>query len=201
MMKRIQDVSLVAATAVLAIVLAGPLLGSGTADAVDEAVAPTAPAAVPVLDADGFRLSLTLDKETYEPGQTPVVSFRAVRTGEEAAELKARVLVRSLRAELFRSRMPRLPDDVFDAPVGLRLEPGETKTLELPTKVALKPGTENTFEIVLGDKRIVGRYVHLPFPEGEPRRPRLRIEPAPRQIPAIHGAARAEGGEASPVQR
>ena len=168
-MKIVQDVTLIAATAILTALLAGPLLGPGVAGAGDEAAAPTTPAALHVLTEGTFQLSLTLDKESYEPGQTPVVLFKAVHTGDEAADLNARVRMRSTSPEMFVSRMPRLPDQPFDQPISLKLEPGETKILRLPTKVPLKAGSENMFDIVFGEKHTLGRHLTLPLPEGAAR--------------------------------
>lgn len=177
-MKLAQDVSLIAATAILTALLAGPLLGPGTADAVDEAAQPSAPAAVPVLSSDGYRLSLTLDRESYEPGQAPVVLFKAVNGGDRTAQVEARVRMKTLDPGSRASRMPPRPTERFSESISLKLAPGETKILRLPTEVKLEAGSTSLFEIESGKAQVLAKDVTLPLLDDVPFAVRGRPLPA-----------------------
>lgn len=115
--------------------------------------------ATPVLEANGVRLTLTLDRKTYAEGDTPVLTIKAENTQESPVTVEAMVtlMTMQLASPMFR-RMP-MPTKRWSHPCKIALGPRETKSIELPTAVALKAGTSGWFTLVAGGKTIVaGRF-------------------------------------------
>ncbi len=129
------------ATALAAVVVLEPL---ELAVAVD-----TQPAVVkvPPVVFKSVEFSLTTDKKSYEAGDKPVIKLKVVNTTNAPVSVRPKLSMNVTRIMSMMSRMEPMPVSKWTNDCAITLKPKETRTIELPTKVAMEAGSLVSFSL------------------------------------------------------
>jgi hypothetical protein len=133
-----------------------------------EGIKPTI--AQPKLAVAGCEFTLTTDKPAYQPDEMPTMKLTALNPTDEPIEATVWVQLRSLNIEpsrMLASRVMPVPDTLWEGDWTVKLSPGETKSVELPTNTKLPAG--GRVSITLSDKEQTVVISRLNTPE--PRLP------------------------------
>jgi hypothetical protein len=136
-----KDLRVVVVTAVVVMAVA---VGLFEATPAVNAVGNKKPAAAqPMLDADGVRFTLTMDKPTYGPGEKPVLTLRAENTRDAAASPTITVRMMTARPSTAFSRMVPIPVSRWQTSPDIKLKPKETREYRLPVTQAAPAAPAN----------------------------------------------------------
>ena len=133
-------------TAVIAIALADAMPSADAAGQKKKALVPG------TLTLDGLELALKVDAATSMPGKKPVVTVKAVNTGDKPVEIDAQIYMNSTSLASTRSRMIIMPKSVWSESCHISLKPGETRTYELAAKAVVGQGNVVSFGMKAGGK-------------------------------------------------
>ncbi len=122
-----------AATMAFTLVLCLP----GQVGAVDEPEGIKPQIAQPKLTVAGCEFTLTTDKPAYQPGEKPILKLTATNPTDQPAEATVHVSLDIRGIELMISRVARIPEPVWNGDWSVKLEPGETKEIELEPGAAI----------------------------------------------------------------
>lgn len=115
---------------------------------VEEIARITPEISTPTLEADGATIKLSLDKESYDDGDKPVVTVTVTNNSDKP--LKHEISVAMTRTNFSAmSRMGPIPTVVWRHKEAVSVEPGKTETVELKTDTAIEASSEVGF--VLGN--------------------------------------------------
>ncbi len=149
-----KDLLVIGCTALVTALASGWILQPAkTANAVPKqaAILRAAPA---VLENDGIELSLKANKQTYKPGDKPVMTLTAVNTCAQpkSVEVKVRMLASSPASKY--ARMVSLPTENWTDTLLVALKANERKTLVLPTDAKLSAGKDVFFTLQV-DQQVI----------------------------------------------
>lgn len=136
-------------TAVIAVAVADAVPSANAVEQKKKALVPG------TLTLDGVELTLKVDAETSKPGKKPVVTVKAVNTGDKPVEMDAQIYMNSMSPASRMSRMGPIPRSVWSESCHISLKPGETRTYELTAKAAVGKGNVVSFGMKAGGK-VVG---------------------------------------------
>jgi hypothetical protein len=147
-----KDMGVVAAVAVVTAALVMVLNGvMPSAIAVQAGRKGPAPGTLTV---DGVILTVEVDAASFKPGQKPVVRVKAVNTRDVPVVARADLSMQSLSLASRMSRMPVMPQSIWDEGCQMSLEANETKTFELATNVPVPKGVAITVTMKAGGKTV-----------------------------------------------
>jgi hypothetical protein len=131
--------------------------------AVAETAASDKAPAKPVLEVDGVRITLDLEKQKdLAIGDKPVVILTAENPGDEPVSVTVNLQMQSIPSASPMSRRMPIPKSVWSQKVDLMVKAGQTESVKL-TAAALAAGS-TTFTIASGDKAIQAAHASLPGP-------------------------------------
>jgi hypothetical protein len=159
---KLRDVLGVAAVAAVTMAFVLATLGPGRVGANDapEGIKPMI--AQPKLTVDGCEFTLSTDKPTYEPGESPVLEIAATNPTGEPVKTAVRVGMSSLGLESMISRVPRRPQSLWFRDCPVELAAGETKTVTLPTEIQLVALQTVSFTLSSAEQGILARLLSVP---------------------------------------
>ena len=161
---RLNDLLVVAGAAAVTVALVvgawGVMPAAFAADGEDDAA--EAIKAPPVLEVDGVALSLTLGQADYKPGDKPVVTLKAVNAGGEAVELDVKVAMTAMTIGSAVDRRTPASRTLWSKSCSVELAPGETRSYELSTDVAVPERSMVSFVVRSGDASLVGATLPVP---------------------------------------
>ena len=147
-LKLVKDGVVVAAVAV--VTAAGVLAVFRPRAVVAEGEAKAAPVERPTLKADGVVLTLVTDKQKYEAGEKPRLTLTAVNTGPRPASVNVVLAMLTTEAGPPMRRMMPGPKESWRHECALKLDPSETKTVEVATDKALAAGQAVFINLLVG---------------------------------------------------
>ncbi len=111
---------------------------SGSLDAGNEQEDRAAKIAKPKLVANGVEMTLaTAGAQTFKAGDEPVFELQAVNTTDESATVAVLLAMTASSPEDMRSRVLRLPSNLWQHQQTLVLNPSETKVITISTQTKL----------------------------------------------------------------
>jgi hypothetical protein len=131
--------------------------------AVAETTASDKAPAKPVLEVDGVRITLDLEKKDLAIGDKPVVILTTVNPGNEPVKLTVKLRMQATASVSPMSRMRPMSKDVWSHEVDLMVKAGQTESVKLTADAALAGGT-TMFTIASGDKTIQAAHISIPDP-------------------------------------
>ncbi len=161
---RLNDLLVVAGTAAVTIALAlgawglmpAAFAADGEGDAADAAKAP------PVLEVDGVALSLEPEPKAYKAGEKPVVVLKTVNATSQAVKLDVQVAMMTTAIPSLDDRSLPVAREAWSQSRCVELAPGETRSFELSTDVAVPEGSMVSFVVRSGDASLVGATLPVP---------------------------------------
>jgi hypothetical protein len=158
-----KDMLVIAVTAAITFAFALAFWAPARRAVAETAASDKAPAK-PVLEVDGVRITLNLEKQKdLAIGDKPVVILTTVNPGNEPVKLTVKLRMQATASVPPMSRMRPMSKDVWSHEVDLMVKVGQTESVKLTADAALAAGT-TTFTIASGDKAISAAHVHLPGP-------------------------------------
>jgi len=126
-------------------------------------------APIPVLGVDGVKLSLALTlkagQTSCKSGEKPKVTLRAVNEQSDPVTLDVTVAMTTMQPASPFSRMMPMPAQVWSKECEVELGSLASKTIDLPTSIAVQAGQTVAFMIKVGDKSIRALKFSLPVDE------------------------------------
>ena len=123
------------------------------------------------LDTGDVQVSVRLDKPQYRAGDKPVVVVTAVNRSGCARSTNVGLEMSSTRPPSYVSRSVALPRPIWSEPCMIALPAHQSRTLELPTNVAVEAGSVLRLVAKAGDKAAV--FSASIVPDAKLVRPRL----------------------------
>lgn len=135
-----------AATTAFTVVLLGP----GQLGAADKPQGIKPRIAQPTLTTQGCVFALKTDKAAYKPGEMPVLHVEATNPTDQPVETAVWVSMSAASPPSLVARTLTPPKPFWTGKCVVKLEPGKTKTVTLPTDVKLPDGAR--ISITISDK-------------------------------------------------
>ncbi|NQU24980.1 MAG: hypothetical protein HQ567_27155 [Candidatus Nealsonbacteria bacterium] len=134
---KIRDILAVAGVAAVTMAFVLTMLGPGQVGAEDPPAGIKPMIAQPKLTVDGCEFTLSTDKPDYQQGETPTLTLVATNPTDKPVETTVWVNVQSSSPASMFSRAPQLPSPLLNRDCSVKLAPGETKTVTIPTEIKL----------------------------------------------------------------
>jgi hypothetical protein len=137
---RVSDVvAVLGIAAVTTAVMVGWLLPRGVnADGEAPNIKPTI--VQPKLTVDGCQFTLSMDKQEYAPGESPVLTVVATNPSQEAVATAATISIAATSPQSMMSRRLVLPQPLWTRECPVNLQPGESRAFTFETDAALPAG-------------------------------------------------------------
>jgi len=152
---RVRDVLGVAAVAAVTMAFVLAMLGPGQVGAEDppEGIKPMI--AQPKLTVDGCEFTLSTDKPAYKEGETPVLTIEATNPTDKPVETTVWVNVSGFSPASFVSRRMPVPQPLWIRDCRVKLAPGETKTVTMPTEIKLTALQNVSFTLANAEQKVL----------------------------------------------
>lgn len=129
----------------------------------------------PTLSNDDCSFKLTMDKDSYKEGDTPVLSVEITNHTEEEITRSVEVHMKT-RDLMERSRMPSVAAIVWKKSTDVTLAAGETRTIDLKPDVKIAPFQSVSFDMKHAEDAVVKEIEVKDVNKAEPdvmKRPRI----------------------------
>lgn len=135
-----QDLMTIVTTALATASLTVMTFWSGTLEAVNDADAPAPRIEKPTLVANGIAMTLAAaQNRTLHAGDEPALELTAVNTTGESATASVSITVTASSPADMMSRVPRLPNALWQQNLPVALQANETKVLAIAVPAKLPP--------------------------------------------------------------
>jgi hypothetical protein len=148
---KLQDVLAVLGIAVVTMAFTLVAFGPGGAGADGPAATITPVIAQPQFTSEGCTFTLKTDKPTYEAGDTPGLEVKASNPTDKTVDATVWINISASAPASELSRMMPIPKVLWSHPWQVLLGPGETKTLNIASEVALPAG--QNIRMMLSDQK------------------------------------------------
>ena len=152
---RVRDVLGVAAVAAVTMAFVLAMLGPGQVGAEDPPAGIKPMIAQPKLTVDGCEFTLSTDKPAYQEGQSPVLTVEATNPTDKPVETTVWVNMSGFSPASLGSRRMPAPQPLWNRDCRVKLAPGETKTVTMPTEIKLAALQNVSFTLLNAEQKVL----------------------------------------------
>ena len=163
---KVRDILGVAAVAAVTMAFVLAMLGPVQVGAEDPPEGIKAMIAQPKLTVDGCEFTLATDKPAYKQGESPVLTVEATNPTDKPVETTVRVNMSGFSPASFASRRMPAPQSLWNRDCSVKLAPGETKTVTMPTEIKLSALMNVSLTLATAEQEVLTGLLSIP-PNGQ----------------------------------
>jgi len=118
---------------------------------------------LPTITVDGCELALLAPAPPGETENKAVARIRVVNPNDRVVRINGMLMMHTMGVESRMSRMPAMPQKVYEDMCPIAMLPHETRIIDVATGVELAPGNSAHFTLVIGDQTLTSTPVALPI--------------------------------------